>query len=166
MAGAGMAVASRLLGVRMLTEHSDSMYPALTTGDLLLTHDIRADAARIGDIVTYPDPSRGGELLTHRVTAIRRSGDLLVFATRGDANRGEEMWTATPGATIGRTTRVIPGAGTLLAPLSRPAVAAAVNGVLVTVLVLLGATQLRGARPPGRRQPLRRRRSPGVPSPR
>ncbi|HEU4349242.1 MAG TPA: signal peptidase I [Actinoplanes sp.] len=151
LTGAGLAIASRVLGVRMLVENSDSMYPAISTGDLVLSRDVAAEHARVGDVVTFPDPARGGQSITHRVTAIRRSGDILVFTTRGDANPGAEQWTVVTGTTIGRTVRIVPDLGRILEPLRRPPIAAALNGVLVTLLVLLA---------------VRRRRSPGVPAPR
>ena len=159
--GAGLAVASRVLNVRVLTEHSDSMYPAIETGDLVLSRTIRTDQARVGDIVTFPDLSlnRRGELLTHRVTAVRRAGYLLVVTTRGDANTGDEQWTASPDTEIGRTIGVVPRLGRVLAPLNRPAVAATLNGGIVTLLILLGVAQIRAGGPVR----VRRRRSPAVP---
>lgn len=151
LAGAAAAIATRVFGVRMLVEHSDSMAPAITTGDLVLSQDVPAERARPGDIVTFPDPDRAGQTITHRVTEVRRSGIILVFTTQGDANPAPEQWTAVTGATIGRTVRVLPDAGLIVAPLRQPVTAAALNGVLVTVLVLLA---------------LRRRRSPAGPAPR
>lgn len=149
LVAAGLAVTSRVMGLRALVENSDSMYPAIATGDLLLSRDIPAEQARIGDVVTFPDPDFGGQSITHRVTGVRRDGEILVFTTLGDANPAPEQWTVVTGSIIGRTEAVLPGLGRIVEPLRRPLIAAALNGVLVTTLVLLA---------------VRRRRSPAVPA--
>ncbi|MFI5936493.1 hypothetical protein [Actinoplanes sp. NPDC051494] len=164
VAGAGTAVTGRALGYRTLVERSDSMAPAIYTGDLLLSRDVPADSARTGDIITFPDVTRdgvtgdgvtgngvtgngvtgNGVTLTHRVVSVRRNGDILIFVTRGDANTAEEQWTAAPSATIGRTLTVLPGAGKALGWLSRPGPAATFAGLLVAAIVLLlGSLSLR-----------------------
>ncbi|WP_306216029.1 signal peptidase I, partial [Actinoplanes sp. RD1] len=132
----------RVLGVRTLVEKSDSMYPAIATGDLVVSRDIPASAAAAGEVITFPDVTRPGTTLTHRVVSVRRAGDILVFDTRGDANTGHEFWTAAPAATIGRTETVIPRAGLVVAWLGRPVVAATMTGLLVAAIVLLLAGAL------------------------
>ena len=149
--GAGAASASRVLGVRMLVEHSDSMRPVIHTGDLVLSRDILVEQARTGDIVTFPDPELPARTVTHRVEEVRRDGEFLIFTTRGDANPGTEQWTVLAGTTIGRTVHVLPDLGLIVAPLREPLTAAVMNGVRVTLLVLVA---------------VRRRRSPASPSPR
>jgi signal peptidase I len=151
LVAAALAIASRVLGVRALVEHSDSMAPAITTGDVVLAHDVRADQLRPGDIASIPDRERGGELITHRVTAVEPLRDLLLVTTRGDANTGAEKWVTAPDAIVGRTVAVLPHAGLVLTPLRTPAVAAGINGLLVATMVLVV---------------VRRRRSPAASAPR
>jgi signal peptidase I len=128
---------ARLAGFRTLADQSNSMFPAIEAGDLLLTEDIRAEQARPGMIVTFPDVTHDYELLTHRVVAVKRDNGLLVFETWGDANPGSEQWTARPDATIGHTIRIFPGAGRALSWLTRPRGAAAFTGLTVTAIVAL-----------------------------
>jgi signal peptidase len=149
LTAAVLAVATRVAGIEVLIDQSGSMSPAISAGDVLLSRRIPASSARVGDVVTFPDPELQSRTLTHRIVAIRRSGDILLVTTQGDANPDPEQWTVLAPAMIGRTIRVVPRAGRTIAPLRRPAVAAGTTGVLVTVLVLLV---------------LRRRRSPAVPA--
>lgn len=89
---AALATGGWLFGMRLLVEHSDSMAPALRTGDLLLVRRTPVTDLRPGDVVSFADPSRGGRLITHRVVETAHpattSGPQVV--TRGDANTATE----------------------------------------------------------------------------
>lgn len=150
-------VGARAFGVRTLVEQSESMAPVITTGDLIVSRDTPAVDAAPGEVITFPDVTRPGVTLTHRVVSVRRVGDVLVFDTQGDANTGHEQWTAGPRATIGRTVTVVPRAGTLLGWMTDPVVASVLTGLLVTTIVLLltGGFRRRTPEPtePAARQP-------------
>lgn len=107
---AALAVAP-LLGYRPLVVRSDSMSPAIRTGDVIVTKVIRARAAAPGDIVTFNDPSRGGRLVTHRVVERESAAGLLHFVTRGDVNGAEEQWSVPASGRIGEYRARIPGFG-------------------------------------------------------
>ncbi|MDT4995021.1 MAG: signal peptidase [Actinoplanes sp.] len=141
--GAALAVASRVVGVRALVEHSDSMSPAIYAGDLVISQDVIARAAQVGDVVTFPDPDHRGKSLTHRVITVRHTGDIIVFDTRGDANSGHEQWTATADSTLGRLVVVAPRVGSAFELLGSPPVASGLNGVIAGLLVLLALSRWR-----------------------
>ena len=82
------------LGWRPLAVLSGSMTPTLRTGDEVIVRPVRAESLRIGDVVTFPDPSRDGVLVTHRVRALRIVDGTAHVTTRGDA--GSDRSTATP----------------------------------------------------------------------
>lgn len=115
--GLGMA-----LGFRALIVRSGSMEPTVSTGDVVVTRLVRPSAVSKGDIVTFQDPSRAGELVTHRVVKTRRDGDVVSFVTRGDANSGQEEWSVDADGTVGAMAFRIPKAGYLLAWLRTPVV--------------------------------------------
>ena len=142
------ALAGRVAGLRALVEHSGSMSPVITAGDLVVTRQVRAAVLRTGDIATFPDRTRDGELVTHRVTEVRFDGDLVTVHTRGDANNAGEQWTTPRDSIVGRTVAVVPSLGWATAFLGRPAVAAGLNGLLAALLVGL----LLGRSRPGRRR--------------
>ncbi len=112
---------ARPLGLQTLVDRSDSMRPAISAGDLLLTRLGPPGAARTGDVVTFADPGRGGRLITHRVTERRAEGDRWAFVTRGDANSGSERWTVARDGRVGRLVLRVPRAGFAVAWLSSPA---------------------------------------------
>ena len=103
-----------LLGFRSLTVMSGSMAPAIHTGDVVVTRPIPPLAARVGDVVTFQDPSRPDRLITHRVRAVRASGAGVEFETKGDANNATERWQVPPDGRIGRVVYRVPALGYLL----------------------------------------------------
>lgn len=136
-----LAIAGVLLalGFRPLVVRSGSMEPAINTGDLIFTRMIVADHAEVGDVVTFKDPSRSGELVTHRVVGIEGQGSSLAFRTRGDSNTGHEDWTIGGDGQVGRYAFRVPGAGYVLSWVADPRIrvflliggAALVAGVLL-----------------------------------
>lgn len=114
---AGLLVAVVLplaFGMRSLSVMSGSMEPAVQAGDVIVDEWIPPRSARVGDVVTFNDPGRGGVTLTHRVTAIRHRGGRVDFVTRGDANTGVEHWSAPSDGRIGRVVFRVPRAGFLM----------------------------------------------------
>lgn len=106
-----VALLSSILGYRMLVVRSDSMAPALRTGDLIVTRLQRPASVGTGAIVTFADQSRGGKLVTHRVVAQERADGLINFTTRGDANDGEEHWSVASSGRVGQLALRVPRIG-------------------------------------------------------
>jgi signal peptidase len=112
VAGLGALVcAPRLVGVTPFTILSGSMQPMLDVGDVVLDERITPLEARRGDVVTFPDQSRGGALVTHRVERLWREGAEVHFVTRGDANTAVERWTVPASGSVGRVRMHIPQVG-------------------------------------------------------
>jgi signal peptidase len=109
------AVAPFALGLKPYTVLSGSMEPTVDTGDIVVTSPIDASEAGVGDIVTFKDPEGSGDLITHRVRAVRREGDQLNFVTRGDANNNAERWSIPADGSIGTLDYRIPKLGYALA---------------------------------------------------
>jgi signal peptidase len=128
------------LGFRALIVRSGSMAPAIESGDIVVTRLVRPDAVEPGDVVSFRDSSRQGELVTHRVVEVRREGDRISFVTRGDANTGEERWSIDSRGTIGATVFRVPGGGHVLAWLRMPSVRTA---LLVSSALALAVLALR-----------------------
>lgn len=132
--------ASVLAGYRPLIVRSGSMAPSIETGDLVLAKFVRPSEVSVGEVVTFRDPSRSQELVTHRVVAIERQGSSVSFVTKGDANTGVERWSVDAVGTVGRVAFRVPKAGYLVAWVGIPAVRLGLLGVAV---VVLGAVALR-----------------------
>lgn len=87
------------------------MAPAIATGDIVVTRLVHPGAVSPGDVVTFRDPTRSLDLVTHRVMTVRHEGQEFAFVTRGDANAGLEEWRIDEGGTMGRMALRIPGGG-------------------------------------------------------
>jgi signal peptidase I len=130
----GLALAMLIplaFNARPLTVMSGSMEPTIKTGDVVVAREIAPLDAHVGDIVSFRDPERQGLLVTHRVRSMERTGDKVVFVTKGDANNASERWRVGTDEKISRTMYRIPAVGRVLAfSHTRP-------GILVLVLLPL-----------------------------
>jgi signal peptidase I len=133
------ALAPLALGYRPYTVLSGSMEPAIGTGDLIVARPIAPVEARVGDVVTFPDPSRGGKLVIHRVRRLSASEGKAHFVTRGDANDAGERWDVPLHDRIGRAVLRVPKLGYLAAWANSPRGRWA---LLVVPAILLGVSQL------------------------
>jgi signal peptidase I len=104
----------RFTGHVVLIDRSDSMAPAIHAGDLLITRAVEARSIRPGDVVTFSDPTRAGQSVTHRVVSVKGQAQ-LDFVTRGDANDASETWSIASDGTVGRLQVVLPGVGRAIA---------------------------------------------------
>lgn len=91
---------------------TDSMYPEIESGDLILCHTIEAEDVKGGDVITFYDPmGNGTTVVTHRVMEIHSEGGELTFITKGDNNNVEDQVPVEADDIIGIYQRRIPGAG-------------------------------------------------------
>lgn len=90
---------------------TDSMYPEIKSGDLILCHTIEAEEVKEGDVITFYDPmGNGTSVVTHRVLSINADGS---FVTKGDNNNVEDQVAVKPDDLIGVYRNRIPGAGNI-----------------------------------------------------
>ena len=69
---------------------TDSMYPTIESGDLIIIKTIEPGDVKEGDIVSFFDPDGNGtSVVTHRILKVNSSA-ALTFTTRGDANNAED----------------------------------------------------------------------------
>ncbi|HYH27452.1 MAG TPA: signal peptidase I, partial [Actinomycetota bacterium] len=115
--GVGVALAARgpaLFGRVSLTVMSGSMEPAIGTGDLIVEERISPLQVRVGDVVTFNDPSDPTRLVTHRVRMVDVEGNAVNVTTRGDANTASESWSAPVDGEVGRVLYRMPALGYLV----------------------------------------------------
>jgi len=153
-------VASTVLGYQHFTVMSGSMEPTISTGDVVVDRRISPLAARVGDVVTFPDPGGTGRLISHRVQSVHVGDGTVYFETKGDANNDVQKWTAPADGSIGRVVADVPKIGYLLFWLSGRW---GRLGFVVLPLLLLGGYELRAilrtpASGPGPRRPRHARR--------
>ena len=91
---------------------TDSMYPDIKSGDLIIVKSLDAEDVQEGDVIAFFDPDGSGtSVLTHRVVEITEEDGALAFRTKGDANNAEDPTLAPAGNLIGIYKTKISGAG-------------------------------------------------------
>lgn len=91
-----------LVGFHSFTVMSGSMEPEIHVGDIVVDRRISPLEARVGDIVTFRDPSGRDRLITHRLHGLHASGGTVQMVTKGDANDTLERWSVPVNGHIGR----------------------------------------------------------------
>ena len=99
------------IGWRPYTVLSGSMEPTFAPGDVVVAKPLAPLDVRPGDVVTFPDPSRGGKLVTHRVRRLSASKGKAHVVTRGDANDRPERWDVPLDDRVGRVVFRLPKVG-------------------------------------------------------
>ena len=70
---------------------TDSMYPVIESGDLIICNTAEADEIRVEDVISFYDPMGSGtSVVTHRVLEIVTEDGELSFRTKGDNNNAED----------------------------------------------------------------------------
>lgn len=93
---------------------TDSMYPEIESGDLIICHTIAGDEVKVGDVVAFFDPAGNGtSIVTHRVTEITEENGGLAFRTKGDANNVEDSQLVPEKSLVGIYKSSIAGAGNI-----------------------------------------------------
>lgn len=116
----------------LVTVSGTSMQPGMYTGDLAIVRD--TDDYVVGDVIAYR-PSQGDEssVVIHRIVG----GDAETgFVMRGDNNDFEDPWLPRPNQVAGELWWHVPHAGTVVAALRDPLLAASGCAALTVFLVM------------------------------
>lgn len=122
---------------------SDSMQPAFSRGDLVVTR--LPQQLHIGDTVTF---RKYGQLVTHRIVALGRA--VGTYETRGDANAARDPWTITAADVVGRVDTVIHRAGFPLLLLNDSRGRLLLGNSIAGLVILLWWSWPRATRVPGK----------------
>ena len=92
---------------------TDSMYPVIESGDLIICNTASAEEIAVDDVISFFDPAGNGQsVVTHRVVEIVIEEDgTLAFRTRGDNNNTEDKDLAPAENLVGVYRSRIPNAG-------------------------------------------------------
>ncbi|GAB3578438.1 hypothetical protein GCM10027406_14600 [Leifsonia lichenia] len=134
-----------LTGVRPIIFQTGSMAPGIPAGSLALTVPVSAANIRVGDVLSAPRAG-DGRLVTHRVVATERHGDLRLVRMRGDANHADD---ATPYDVTNGAARLVwsaPGVGATMADLRSPWLLVGTLALLVLIAVPTRRAKHRAAR--------------------
>jgi signal peptidase len=132
-----MTVGPRMLHYRTATMLTGSMSPGIVPGDIIVDTPERAADIRVGQIITYQIPVEDHRVESHRVVWVHHNADgTALFRTKGDANNGDDPWTAKAGATtVWQVRGVVPAAGAVIRFLREPAVSLLLTRVLPFLII-------------------------------
>lgn len=93
---------------------TDSMYPDIKSGDLIICHTIDAGNVKEQDVISFFDPAgNGSSVVTHRVIEIVNEDGKLFFKTKGDNNNTEDKDLVPAEKLVGIYKTRIAGAGNI-----------------------------------------------------
>ena len=100
-------------GLRMFSIQTESMYPTLKPGDLIIDKSVKDPSTlKVGDIITYWTVINGERVLnTHRIEEIYDGGGYLIFETKGDNNGISDSLTVHESEVVGIYSSRIGGLG-------------------------------------------------------
>lgn len=92
---------------------TDSMYPEIQSGDLIILKQEDGGEVQVGDVICFFDPEGNGvTTVTHRVQEITTDENGgLAWVTKGDANNAEDRVLVPAEKLVGVYTTRIPGLG-------------------------------------------------------
>lgn len=93
---------------------TDSMYPEIHSGDLIICEQEDADKIEKGDIIAFFDPAGNGtSIVTHRVIEVIEEDGKISYRTKGDANNTEDKLAVPSEDLVGVYNMRIPGVGNI-----------------------------------------------------
>ena len=99
-------------GVFPMIVLTDSMYPEIAAGDLIICNTLEPDEVRTGDVISFFDPMGSGtSIVTHRVLEITEEDGQLAYRTKGDNNNAEDQVLVPEKNLVGIYRSRIPGLG-------------------------------------------------------
>ena len=105
-----------ILGLRVFSIQTESMYPTLNPGDLIIDKAVKdTSTLQVDDIITYWTVINGERVLnTHRIYEIYDGGGYLIFETKGDNNTISDSLTVHESEVVGVYSSRIGGLGKVL----------------------------------------------------
>lgn len=80
-----------IAGTLPLIVLTDSMYPVIESGDLIICHTEEPENIRVGDMIAFFDPAgSGSSIVTHRVLEVTEQDGQIAWKTKGDNNNTED----------------------------------------------------------------------------
>lgn len=131
-----------IAGYAPLIVLTDSMYPDIHAGDLIITHTIEGDEVEVGDTIAFFDPaSKSGAIVTHQVIEIVEDDGVNKFRTKGIANNTEDKHLVEYEDVVGIYKFRIAGAGNVA--MFMQTTAGLIVCVICPLLLLIGYDMLR-----------------------
>ena len=135
-------------GIMPLIVLTDSMYPQIKSGDIIIVKEIEPEDVNDEDVISFFDPEGNGtSIVTHQVIGINydESGAIKSFNTKGKNNNTPDRLPVPAGNLVGRYTEIrIPGAGNVA--LFMQTTTGLIVCVIVPIILLVGYDLIRRRR--------------------
>ena len=130
-------------GVMPLIVLTDSMYPDIKSGDIIICKEVDAASIVVGDDISFFDPAgNGSSIVTHRVIEVIQENGNISFRTKGINNNTEDRAVVPAVKLVGKYTGVrIALAGNVA--LFMQTVPGLIVCVVVPIVLLVGYDMLR-----------------------
>ena len=97
--------------INFYTILTQSMYPTIKAGDIVITYKNDNNRYNQGDVITFNSEMNGGIVVTHRVTEVYKLNNEYSYKTKGDNNNTPDRETIPGDSVYGRVVMKIPKAG-------------------------------------------------------
>jgi len=125
---------------------TDSMYPEIKSGDIIICKEIDAKDIEVGDVISFYDPAGNGTaVVTHKVVEIIENDGKLSFRTRGINNNTDDRLPVRAEKVIAEYTGIrIPAAGNVA--IFMQSTAGLIICVVVPIILFVGYDFIRRKR--------------------
>ncbi len=121
---------------------TDSMYPEIESGDLIICNTAEAEDIKVKDVISFFDPAGNGtSIVTHRVIEIVEDDGEILFRTRGDNNNTEDKELVPAENLVGVYKMRIAGAGHIA--MFMQSTAGLIVCVVLPIILLVGYDLIR-----------------------
>lgn len=130
-------------GTMPLIVLTDSMYPEIKSGDIIICKTIDAEEIEVGDVISFYDPAGNGtSVVTHKVVEIIDVDGKLSFRTRGTNNNTDDRLPVPADKIIAEYTGIrIPAAGNIA--IFMQSTAGLIICVIVPIVLFVGYDVIR-----------------------
>lgn len=90
---------------------TQSMYPAIEAGDIIITYKNDDNIYNAGDVITFVSSANGGITITHRVEEVYSVNGVYSYKTKGDNNNVADREVVNSNDVLGKVVLKIPKAG-------------------------------------------------------
>lgn len=102
-------------GVCPLIVLTDSMYPEIQSGDLIICHSADPEEVQVGDTIAFFDPAGNGtSVVSHSVVKVMEDDNGISWVTRGIANNADDATPVPAENLVGVYQTRLPGVGNVV----------------------------------------------------
>lgn len=121
---------------------TDSMYPQIHSGDLIICRTAEPEEIQLGDVIAFFDPAGSGtSVVTHKVMEITEVGGEIAWVTQGIANNAADSMPAPGDNLVGVYQSRIPNLGNVV--MFMQTTTGLIICVILPILLMVGWDMLR-----------------------